>query len=266
MSKRFALRVDIDTVRGLLDGVPPLLRICEDLDIRATFFATVGTDTTARAFLVAPRLRRHKVINPLSKYGLRELLGSTVGRRFSPHAERIRAIEKQGHEVQLHCYNHLEWVRKIGHADVPTALSMIKRGATAFETIMGRRPEGFASPSFKVTDAVLDAEEKLAFKYASDYKTEGHGRPFRQNGRSVLQIPVNTPLIEDRVAEGVPDDRILSELVGIIKNSSLTVMYIHACYEPLLKPQLLRSVLQGALGLAESVTFTEIWRDWNPSE
>jgi len=266
VQKRFALRVDIDTVRDLVDGVPALLGICDELGIRATFFATVGTDTAARAFVLAPRIRRHMAISPLAKYGLRELLGSVVGRRFLPHAEKIRAIEKRGHELQLHCYNHLEWVRRIEHADASTALSMIERGAEAFQRMVGRRPEGFASPSFKVTDAVLDAEEKLGFRYASDYKLEGDPGPFKDGKRSVLQIPVNVPLIEDLVAEGLPDDRILSRIVDVVGSSSLTVMYIHACYEPLAKPQLLRSTLQKALELAQGVTFTEIWQAWNRSE
>jgi len=266
LDKRFALRVDIDTVRGLVDGVPPLLAICEELGTRATFFATVGTDTAARAFVLAPRLRRHMAISPLAKYGLREILGSIAGRRFLPHAEKIRNIEKRGHELQLHCYNHLDWVRNIERADPPRALSMIERGAEAFEKMLGRRPEGFASPSFKVTDAVLDAEERLGFRYASDYRLEGDRGPFKEGKRSVLQIPVNAPLIEDLVAEGLPDDHIISRIVDVVGSSALTVMYIHACYEPLAKPQLLRSTLQKALELAQCVTFTEIWQAWNRSE
>ena len=68
MNRRFSIRVDIDTVKGLVDGVPPFLDICDDFDIKATFFASVGTDTAARGIFSSFRPERHLAVNPLRKY------------------------------------------------------------------------------------------------------------------------------------------------------------------------------------------------------
>ncbi len=265
MSRRFAIRVDIDTVGGLVNGVPPMLDLCDDLGVRATYFASVGTDTSARAVLRRPNLGRHRAISPLKKYGMKEILGSLVGLDFAPHAEKIRAIEERGHEVQLHCYNHLDWIRKVDGADSDRALRMIQAGIDAFERFMGRLPDAFASPAFMVTEAVLDAEERVGFSYAGDFLRDGDCIPFRTGNRKVLQIPINAPLIEDLVARGLSDETIISRMVKLIQGNSLTVMYVHPCYEPRVKPEVLSSVLKGALEGAENVTLMEVWRDWNPS-
>jgi peptidoglycan/xylan/chitin deacetylase (PgdA/CDA1 family) len=265
LNRRFAVRVDIDTVKGLVDGVPVLLDILEEFGVRGTFFASVGTDTTARAFLVSTRLKRHVAINPVRKYGPGEIIGSLWGLNFQSHGDEFREIERRGHEVQLHCFNHLEWIRRIETASQPEAKELIERGMREFEKIFGRRPTAFASPAFMVTEAVLDAEEELGFKYASDYHRDGDCVPFDE-GRRVLQIPVNAPLIEDLVVDGAGDESIVSTMDQIIGGNSLTVIYLHPSYEPRLKPQLLRSVLTGAVESAENVTLREVFEKWNPSK
>jgi peptidoglycan/xylan/chitin deacetylase (PgdA/CDA1 family) len=265
LGRRFAIRVDIDTVKGLVDGVPALLDILEEFGVRATFFASVGTDTAARAIFFSPRPRRHKAINPIRKFGLWKLMRSLWGLDFQSHGGEFRKIERGGHEIQLHCFNHLDWIRKIVGADRPEARVMIERGIEGFQKIFGRRPTAFASPGFLVTEAVLDAEEQLGFAYASDYHREGDCIPF-VDGHRVLQIPVNAPLIEDLVAKGVGDDSIASTMGEVIGDNMLTVIYLHPSYEPRLKPQVLRSVLTGAVESAENVTLWEVFEKWNHSK
>jgi undecaprenyl phosphate-alpha-L-ara4FN deformylase len=265
VERKFAVRVDIDTICGLVDGVPPMLDLCRKHGIKATFFSTVGTDTSSRAFLHRPNLGRHLSVCPLTKYGPRELLGSLVGMDFSSHAEEIRAIEEEGHELQLHCYNHLRWIKRIGRADLEEARALIREGIDAFSAITGRTPSAFASPGFAVTEAVLDAEESLGFKYASDYVREGDAIPFLTGSRSVLQIPVNAPLVEDLVAQGIPDDEIVRRIGDVVETSSLTVLYLHACYEPRCKADVLSQAMEQALDRATGTTLMEVYETWNPS-
>jgi undecaprenyl phosphate-alpha-L-ara4FN deformylase len=265
LNRRFAVRVDIDTVKGLVDGVPALLDILEDAGVRATFFASVGTDTTARAFFVSSRIKRHMAINPIRKYGPGEIIGSLWGLNFQSHKSEFGKIEGKGHEIQLHCFNHLDWIRRIDSASKMDAISLIERGISGFEKIFGRRPTAFASPAFRATEAVLDAEGEIGFEYASDFHRDGDCIPF-DGGRSVLQIPVNAPLIEDLVAGGTGDDQIVSTMDQIIGDNTLTVIYLHPSYEPRLKPRLLKSVLAVAVESAENVTLGEVFEKWNHSK
>ena len=229
--------------------------------LKATFFACIGVDRAARTFFHSPRIERHARINPLKKYGIREIAGSLVGLHFSHHKEQLAGLEKGGHEVQLHCFDHLEWSRKVEGADASRTEEMIHKGIQAFQEMLGRRPLGFAAPAFKVTEKVVSAEKKLGFLYASDYKVEGECKPFIPEG-GILQIPVNLPLIEDLVTVGWSDEKILSHLEADFKTFELSVMYLHLCYEPLHKAGLLRKVMEAALSHAEPLTFKEIWRDW----
>ena len=45
---QIAFKVDVDTKRGLEQGVPNLLGIFKDLGIRASFFVPMGPDRTGR--------------------------------------------------------------------------------------------------------------------------------------------------------------------------------------------------------------------------
>jgi hypothetical protein len=46
---RIALKVDVDTLRGTLQGVPALLRLFDRYQVRATFLFSLGPDHTGRA-------------------------------------------------------------------------------------------------------------------------------------------------------------------------------------------------------------------------
>src|SRR5262249_51954893 len=75
------LRVDVDTRRGLDEGVPRLLALFRRLGIRASFFVTMGPDHSGRAIRRALRpsfLAKMWRTNPFKLYGLRTLLSGTL--------------------------------------------------------------------------------------------------------------------------------------------------------------------------------------------
>lgn len=263
LERSLAIRVDIDTIKGLLDGVPILLDMFDDLGIQATFFACVGPDKTSRSFLQAPRIARHVSVNPLKKFGLREIMGSIKGLDFRKHEGDLREIQERGHELQLHAFDHLDWINMVENLDLSGTRSLIERGIRSFEAITGRKPRGFACPAFRVTENVLLAEQELGFDYASDYHDLLKTAPFKPQESSVLQIPVNSPLIEDMVAKGLSDEQILTRLKNIVDQTPLTVFYLHPCYEPRIKGDILRSFIEQALEKARHVKFGEVWKTWS---
>ena len=46
---RITLKVDVDTLRGTLEGVPALQRMLDQHQARATFLFSLGPDNTGRA-------------------------------------------------------------------------------------------------------------------------------------------------------------------------------------------------------------------------
>ena len=76
-----ALRVDVDTRRGLHDGVPRLLALFRRLDVVASFFVTMGPDRSGLAIRRAWRpsfLVKMFRTNPFRLYGVRTLLSGTL--------------------------------------------------------------------------------------------------------------------------------------------------------------------------------------------
>ena len=110
-----AIKVDVDTERGTRIGVPALVALLQELGVRATFLFSLGPDNTGRAIRRIFRrgffgkVARTSVV---STYGLRTLLngvlwpGPHIGRR---HAGLMRSVRDAGHEVGIHCYDHVRW-------------------------------------------------------------------------------------------------------------------------------------------------------------
>src|SRR5215831_2827754 len=120
---RIALKIDVDTDRGTLEGVPRLASLFERLNVPATFLFSLGPDQTGRAVKRAFRrgfmgkVRRTSV---LKHYGLKTLLygtllpGPHIGRRCRSILQRIA---ERGFEVGVHTYDHVKWQDGVAAAD-----------------------------------------------------------------------------------------------------------------------------------------------------
>src|SRR3990167_10026254 len=109
------IKIDVDTERGTRIGVPNLTKLLTELHVPATFLFTLGPDNTGRALKRIFRPGFFKKVsrtNVVGTYGLRTLLngvlwpGPHIGRR---HGEIMRAVRDAGHEVGIHCYDHIRW-------------------------------------------------------------------------------------------------------------------------------------------------------------
>ena len=77
---RIALRVDVGTLRGTLEGVPALLRLFDRYQVRATFLFNLGPDHTGRALRRAFRSGFLSKSRPsvVGDHGLKALLYGTL--------------------------------------------------------------------------------------------------------------------------------------------------------------------------------------------
>ena len=226
-----ALRVDVDTRRGLTEGVPRLLELFRLAGVRASFFVTMGPDRSGRAIRRALRpsfLLKMWRTNALRLYGFRTLLSGTLlpSRPVGAGAPALlRQIAGEGHELAIHGWDHVGWQDRIPRLDAVAIRADLTQAARAFEAAVGVAPHASAAPGWRTSDAALSVQETFGFRYASDTRGE---TPFRPSvGGAVLatlQVPTTLPTMDELLGR-------VSDLPGALAGSlrpGVNVFTLHA--------------------------------------
>lgn len=247
------LRVDVDTYRGTRDGVPELLSLLAEQDIKASFFFSVGPDNMGRhlwrllkpAFLV--KMLRS---NAASLYGLDILLrgtfwpGPLIGRRC---ADVIRKTDQAGHEVGLHAWDHHRWQARVERMNAQQVRQEIEKGMSELTRILGRPVTCSAAAGWKCTEEVLVQKQSFGFTYNSDCRGRSLFRPVIQGKESTPQIPVTLPTYDEIIGrDGIDDTNYNQHLLGLIEPGRLNVLTIHAEVEGISRAKLFAEFLQMA--------------------
>lgn len=226
-----ALRVDVDTRRGLEDGVPRLLALFHRTGTRASFFVAMGPDRSGLAIRRALRpsfLAKMWRTNPLRLYGVRTLLSGTllpprlVG---SGVPALLRRIAEEGHEVAPHGWDHVRWQDRVHRLPAALIRAELTRAVQAFEAIVGVRPHASAAPGWRTSPAALEVQEELGLRYASDVRGTTPFRPSVAGGAlKTMQVPTTMPTLDELLgrAQNLPGTLISALRPG------LNVFTLHA--------------------------------------
>lgn len=201
---RIALKVDVDTYRGTLEGVPALLRLFDQYQVKATFLFSLGPDHTGRALRRIFRpgfLAKVKRTSVTSHYGLKTLMygtllpGPHIGRRCS---HILRAVAQAGHEVGIHCYDHIRWQDFVAKKNAQWTRREMQRAADVFEEIFGKRAEVIGAAGWQINPDALQLEQEFGFRYASDVRGTTPFYPVMDQRRSACpQIPTTLPTLDE---------------------------------------------------------------------
>jgi len=218
-ARRIALKVDVDTLRGTLEGVPRIAALLRSLGAGATFYFSVGPDHTGRALKRVFRpgfLGKVRRTSVLEHYGLRTLLygtllpGPDIGARAG---EVMRGVRDAGFEVGVHCHDHVRWQDGVAQADAEWTRREFERAISAFSRVFGSPPRSHAAAGWQINPYTLTLEDEFRLAYASDTRGERPFRP-RMDGTQAAcpQLPTTLPTfdeligVEDRTAEGAADE------------------------------------------------------------
>ena len=114
--KIVALKVDVDTYAGTRDGVPNLLADLARFGAKATFYFSMGPDNSGKAlrriFTRKGFLKKQLRSGAPSAYSLKTMLYGVLlpaPMIAASFPGVLRETEQRGHEVGIHCWDHVKW-------------------------------------------------------------------------------------------------------------------------------------------------------------
>jgi undecaprenyl phosphate-alpha-L-ara4FN deformylase len=231
------LRIDVDTHEGMKSGVPTLLEILGEANIKGTFYLSMGPDNAGKA--IVNLLRRPGFLAKMRRtraarvYGLRTILSGTllparmIATAFPEIALRIRA---EGHEVGVHAWDHRRWQDKLESFTDAQVARELARAFEAFAEIFGEPPATFAAPAWFGNDASLSFQENLGLEYASDCRGEEPFQPIVGGvALATPQVPTTLPTLDEALGDTHADARsFFGSIVGAAWRARWPVFTGHA--------------------------------------
>ena len=204
-----ALKVDVDTYAGTRDGVPRLLEILERFGIRATFYFSMGPDNSGKAirriFTRKGFLAKMLRTKAPAAYGLKTMLYGTLlppPQIAASFPGILRNTELAGHEVGIHCWDHVKWHDLLPWFPKPVTAMELGRASSLFEQIFGRRTRTTAAPGWTVSPDSLEIQDAMNLSYCSDSRGRTPFYPSMEGRRfQTLQIPTTWPTMDEIIGE-----------------------------------------------------------------
>jgi len=190
--KCIALKIDVDTYRGTLSGVPTLVDLLKKHDASASFFFSLGPDRSGRDARTGALSRFYDLSTRL--YG-RLLPGPNIGTRG---AETMRLAAMAGCEVGIHAWNRATWERTIQSAENRWVEAEMAKAYTRFAEVFATTAEAHAAAGWRMNRHALRLTQRLGFSYASDSRGS---HPFIPviDGEIVAcpQLPTTLPTLDE---------------------------------------------------------------------
>lgn len=239
MTRLLALKVDVDTLRGTVEGVPRLIQALQQAQAKATFLFSMGPDNTGRALR---RVFRRGFLSKVSRtsvvehYGLRTLSygvlqpGPDIGvRAVAP----MRATQAAGFECGIHAWDHVKWHDQVRTASDEWTVREWSLACVRFAEVFGASAKVCGAAGWQINEATVRLQDNASIQYASD----GRGpRPYRItiDNRAVgpVQYPSTLPTLDEVVGrDGVTVANAHEHLLAQTRSSSadsLQVFTLHA--------------------------------------
>jgi len=251
---RLALKVDVDTLRGTLEGVPALAEALKAAGADATFLFSLGPDHTGRALRRAFRpgfFSKVSRTSVLEHYGLRTLMygvllpGPDIGRRG---AAAMRRVRDEGFEVGIHCYDHTYWQDFVSRRDPAWTRRQMLLAVERFREVFDAAPAVHGAAGWQMNETALALEQELGFLYASDTRGTAPFVPLLAGRRSRCpQLPTTLPTLDELIGvDGIGVERVHVPLLARTREPfPHHVFTLHAELEGMKLLPVLRRLLAG---------------------
>jgi peptidoglycan/xylan/chitin deacetylase (PgdA/CDA1 family) len=225
---KLALKIDVDTFRGTLVGVPRLVDVLRKHQAQATFLFSLGPDHTGRAIKRAFRpgfMKKVSRTSVLEHYGLLTLLygtllpGPDIGRRC---ADILRGVRDAGFETGIHTWDHVRWQDGVEHAGARWTGAEMQRAVDRYASIFGGAPGTHGAAGWQMNAHALRLTQRLGFAYSSDSRGTCPFIPVC-NAEIVLcpQLPTTLPTLDELIGrDGISADNVHEHLLKLTAQDS----------------------------------------------
>ena len=233
-----ALKVDVDTLRGTLEGIPRLVELFQRHRTDATFLFSLGPDHTGWAIRRVFRrgfLGKVKRTSVLEHYGLKTLLygtllpGPDIGRRAR---DVMRSVRDAGFETGIHCWDHVLWQDRAAGADREWTTGQMHKAVDRYQKIFGATATVQGAAGWQMNDHALRLTRELDFAWCSDSRGT---HPFLPvvNGEVIAcpQLPTTLPTLDELIGiDGITPDNVADRLLAMTRTPPDTghVFTLHA--------------------------------------
>ena len=233
---RVALKLDVDTYRGLSVGLPRLLDVVGRRGLKVSVYVAMGPDNSGRAvrrFFTQKGFGRKMLRGgALRLYGLRTALYGTLlpGPEIARSCpDLLRRVVAEGHELGLHGYDHVYWHDRLGSLPESAVAAEIERALAVFREITGEDPEGFAAPGWQCSAASVSCLDRGPFVYHSSTRGTHPYRPLIDGVEGKLpEIPTTLPTLDELLGLGIGQDDALERIRRALSHDDLNVLTVHA--------------------------------------
>ena len=210
---QLVLKVDVDTYRGTLIGVPRLIELLRWHGAGATFLFSLGPDHTGRAIKRAFRpgfLSKVSRTSVLSHYGFKTLMygillpGPDIGRRC---VDVLRSAAAAGFETGIHCWDHIRWQDGVRQADRPWTEREMVLAARRYASVFGTAAKVHGAAGWQMNAHALRLTHDLGFTHASDCRGRGPFLPVWDGDLVMVpQLPTTLPTLDELIGVGGVDE------------------------------------------------------------
>jgi peptidoglycan/xylan/chitin deacetylase (PgdA/CDA1 family) len=252
---KIALKIDVNTYRGTLQGVPALVDILRRNRATASFLFSLGPDHSGRAIKQAfqpgfmAKGRRTSVVD---RYGIKTLLygtllpGPDIGRGC---VDILQATQEAGFETAIHGWDHFKWQHGTEHAGAIWTEIETRKAHERYIEIFGAVAPGRGVAGWQLNPHALRLSQRLGYRWASDCRGT---HPFMPvwNGEVVHcpQLPTTLPTIDELLGiDDITADNVHQPLLRFTADqpSEHHVFTVHAELEGLKFGQTFEVLLTG---------------------
>lgn len=259
------IKVDVCTHAGLQHGVPALMRLFDEVGIRASFFVSAGPDHSGRAIRRIFRrgfLEKMRRTSAVGTYGLRTVLYGTLlpGPAIAgSHPDTLRQLQRAGHEVGIHGYDHVYWQDRLPHLSLDAVRAEVGRARDTLVQILDEPPRAFGAPGWQCTANSFASEEELGLAYHTDtrgfapYRARVDGRTFR-----TVEIPTTLLTLDETFGRYGTSAAELASYYTAQLHLGLNIYTAHAEMEGRAQLPIFRHWLQSLRGTVRTARLIDI--------